>query len=145
MRHNRRDNAGQVMAAALRLGALGLTLAAAACQAGPSGPGSLSASGKSAALRTMEHIAAAVQTCWFASRDPAFKPYRMADELNSFSGRPRILLVPARNPEARPLLVVQAEGDPAKVDAFGPLLDDRLGNRAAADLRRWTAGSKACA
>ncbi|MEP4562422.1 MAG: hypothetical protein ABJ011_15690, partial [Nitratireductor sp.] len=97
------------MAAALRLGALGLTLAAAACQAGPSGPGTLSASGKSAALRTMEHIAAAVQTCWFASRDPAFKPYRMADELNSFSGRPRILLVPARNPEARPLLVVQAE------------------------------------
>ncbi|MVA97798.1 hypothetical protein GN330_11135 [Nitratireductor sp. CAU 1489] len=129
----------------LGLSVLGLSLLAAGCQAGPSGPGSMSAPGKSAALKTMEHIALAVQSCWFASRDPAFKPYRMADELNSFSGRPRILLVPARNPEARPLLVVQAEGDPAKVDAFGPLMGDKLGNRAAADLRRWTAGSKACA
>ncbi|WP_127598689.1 hypothetical protein [Nitratireductor alexandrii] len=145
MRQDRADRASQAALSALRLSALGLALAAAACQAGPAGPGSLSTPGKSAALRTMEHIAAAVQACWFASRDPAFKPYRMADELNSFSGRPRILLVPARNPEARPLLVVQAEGDPAKVDAFGPLMDDKLGNRAAADLRRWTAGSQACA
>ena len=114
------------------------------CQA-TTGPGSVSTSGKSAALRTMEHLARTAHSCWFASGDAAFKPYRLADELNSFSGRPRFLLVPAANPEARPLLVVQAEGDPAKVDAFGPVMEQPLGNRVANDLRRWTDGSAGCA
>ena len=45
----------------------------------------------------------------------------MANELNSFSGRPRFLLVPAKHYEGKPLLVVQAEGAAPNVQAFGPL------------------------
>ena len=77
----------------------------------------------------MEQIAIAAHACWFASKDPAFKPYRMANELNSFSGRPRFLLVPAKHPEGKPLLVVQAEGAAPDVQAFGPLMDEPLGER----------------
>jgi hypothetical protein len=114
----------------------------AACQSDATGP--VNNGGKSAALRTMEQIAIAAHACWFASKDPAFKPYRMANELNSFTGRPRFLLVPAKRPEAKPLLVVQAEGAAPDVQAFGPLLDDALGERITADVRRWSSGSSSC-
>ncbi|WP_157015407.1 hypothetical protein [Mesorhizobium xinjiangense] len=116
-------------------------IALTACQSG-SGP---AASGKSAALQTMERIAIHAHKCWFASKDPDFRSYRLADELNSFSGRPRFLLVPAQAPELRPLLVVQAEGPRPDLQAFGPLMDGPLGSRIAADIRRWNAGSSACA
>ncbi|BCH25539.1 hypothetical protein MesoLjLc_54690 [Mesorhizobium sp. L-8-10] len=104
----------------------------------------MSVSGKSAALRTMEQVAIAAQKCWFASKDAAFRPYRMANELNSFSGRPRILLVPAKHPEGRPLLVVQAEGTPARLQAFGPLMQEQLGARIGADVTRWASGEAGC-
>ena len=82
----------------------------------------------------MEQIAIAAHACWFASKDPAFKPYHMANELNSFSGRPRFLLVPAKHPEGKPLLVVQAEGAAPNVQAFGPLMDEALGARITSDV-----------
>jgi len=117
-------------------------LSLAACQAKPetASPGA----GKSAALRSMETVAIAAHKCWFASKDAAFKPYRFANELNSMSGQPRFLLVPAKNFSGRPLLVVQAQGNSPKVDAFGPLLSEPLGTRISADLRRWTAGDTSC-
>lgn len=128
-----------------RLAVLALAGALAACQAKAPPTPRPPAEGKSAALRTMEQVAIAAHSCWFASRDPAFAPYRLANELNSFSGRPRILLVPARSPESRPLLVVQAEGEPARLETFGPLMQEALGARISTDVKRWTTGSRACA
>ncbi|MBP2549385.1 hypothetical protein J2858_002308 [Neorhizobium galegae] len=96
------------------------------------------------ALPTMERVAIAANGCWFKSADPAFAAYRMAPELNSFSGRPRILAVPKHSPESRPLLVVQAEGNPARVDAFGPMVDGAHGARIRRDVQRWAAGGKGC-
>ncbi len=96
------------------------------------------------ALPTMERIALGANGCWFKSGDPAFRAYRLAPELNSFSGRPRILLVHRNSPEARPLLVVQAEGSPARLDAFGPLMSEPVGARIATDVKRWAAGGKGC-
>jgi len=116
-------------------------VALSACQSGSQTP----PSGKSAALLAMEEVAIAAHKCWFASKDPAFTPYRMANELNSFSGRPRFLLVPAKNYEAKPLLVVQAEGSSRRVETFGPLLDGSLGPRISADIERWASGNSACA
>ncbi|PRD41096.1 hypothetical protein C5748_23595 [Phyllobacterium phragmitis] len=128
-----------VVAAAATLSTL------AACQSGNEpGPGSLALSSGNAALATMERVALAANSCWFKSRDATFRPYRLAPELNSFSGRPRILVVPAKNPGDRPLLVVQAEGNPAKVEAFGPLMHQSSGNRIASDIRRWSAGGSGC-
>ncbi|QPC88735.1 hypothetical protein GA830_14965 [Mesorhizobium sp. NBSH29] len=124
-----------------------LSLALSACQAERkvvSTPSSVS-SGKSAALQVMEQVAIAAHKCWFAAKDPAFRAYRMANELNSFSGRPRFLLVPAKNYEAKPLLVVQAEGASRRVEYFGPLLDDKLGGRITGDIARWSSGNNACA
>lgn len=97
-----------------------------------------------AALPTMERVALGANACWFKSGDPAFKAYRLAPELNSFSGRPRILVVRRNSPESRPLLVVQAEGNPAKLDAFGPLMGEAVSGRIATDVKRWAAGGKGC-
>ncbi len=108
-------------------------LALSACQSQRS---SAPAPDKSA-LSTMERVAVAANTCWFKSGDPAFKDYRLAPELNSFSGRPRILAVPRRSPESRPALVVQAEGHPARLDAFGPLMQGPAGERIRHDVVRW--------
>ena len=114
----------------------------AACQSAP-GPRA-SAPGKSAALRNMEQVAIAAHRCWFAANDPAFRAYSFANELNSFSGRPRFLLVPKGDFGGRPLLVVQAEGAAGRVTAFGPLMDGPEGGRISADINRWAAGSSAC-
>ena len=105
----------------------------------------LAPSGKSAALRKMERVAIAAHTCWFASKDEAFRAYRMSNELTSFSGRPRFLLVPAKSMESRPLLVVQAEGSEARMEVFGPLLEGDLGPRISADVGRWSKGDTSCA
>ena len=127
--------------AATALAALALT----ACQASTPGPGAATPGGKSAALLKMEHVATAAHRCWFASRDPAFSDYSFANELNSFSGRPRFLLVPRGNYGGRPLLVVQAEGSSARVETFGPLMDQDAAPRIAADVSRWASGGSACA
>ncbi|MBS9720690.1 hypothetical protein JYU29_08330 [Tianweitania sp. BSSL-BM11] len=106
---------------------------------------SAAASTKSAALRNMEQVAKAAHRCWFASKDPAFRSYSFANELNNFSGRPRFLLVPHNDYGGRPLLVVQAEGAAGKLDTFGPLLDQPLGNRISGDITRWSSGDQSCA
>lgn len=116
----------------------------ASCQSGGSGPGALTLSTDKKALAAMEVVFRSAQTCWFASKDSAFKPYRLANEMNSFTGRPRFLLVPARNPSGRPLLVVQASGTPAQIEAFGPMMSQPVGNRISADIRRWTGGNSSC-
>ena len=100
--------------------------------------------GKSASLLAMEQVAIAAHKCWIASKDPAFKSYQMANELNSFSGTPRFLLVPAKHYGGKPLLVVQAQGSSSHVDAFGPLMADPLGARIGSDIARWQAGNPAC-
>ncbi|MBB4102559.1 hypothetical protein [Allorhizobium borbori] len=97
-----------------------------------------------AALPTMERVALGANACWFKSGDAAFRSYKLAPELNSFSGRPRILVVPAHSPEARPLLVVEAEGNPARVATYGPLLNDASAARINADVSRWAAGGSGC-
>ncbi len=115
-------------------------LLVAGCQAGkPAAPGP-----NRGALPTMERVALNANTCWFKSGDRMFSDYRLAPELNSFSGRPRILAVPRHRPEALPALVVQAEGNPAKLDAFGPLMEGAAGERIRLDVLKWAAGNAGC-
>lgn len=125
-------------------GCAALAILATGCRTSPEA--GLSETGKSAALRNMEQVATAAHRCWFASRDPAFRDYSFANELNSFTGRPRFLLVPRGDFGGRPLLVVQAEGAAGRVSAFGPLMDEpQAASRISADLRRWSGGAQACA
>ncbi len=119
------------------IAAAALLLAACQSKAPPSGP-------DRSALSTMERVAVGANTCWFKSGDPAFTAYRLAPELNSFSGRPRILVVHKGSPESRPLLVVQAEGNPSKMDAFGPMMQTPVSPRIVHDVTRWASGNKSC-
>lgn len=115
-------------------------VALASCQTSAPRP----AAADRSALSTMERVALGASACWFKSGDAAFAAYKLAPELNSFSGRPRILVVHKGSPESRPLLVVQAEGNPAKLQAFGPIMSEPVSARVAADVNRWSAGSKSC-
>ena len=125
------------VANAALLAALAAVVAACQSTAAPTGP-------NRAALPTMERVALGANACWFKSGDPAFAAYKLAPELNSFSGRPRILVVHKGSPESRPLLVVQAEGSPSRLQAFGPMMQEPVAGRIAADVNRWSAGNKAC-
>ncbi|MDX8464740.1 hypothetical protein RFM26_03465 [Mesorhizobium sp. VK23B] len=127
-----------------RLALLAVTgLALASCQSGSKT--TPVPSGKSASLLAMEQVAIAAHKCWIASKDQAFKAYQMANELNSYSGTPRFLLVPAKHYGGKPLLVVQAQGNSSKVDVFGPLMAEPLGARISADIVRWQGGNPSCA
>ena len=96
-------------------------------------------------VQIMVSIGKTAQACWFKSKDPAFSAYRLAPELKSFTGTPRILVVKKNAPEALPLLVVQAQGSPARLDAFGPLMQDAaLNARIGKDVNRWARGGKDC-
>lgn len=92
----------------------------------------------------MERVALAAKQCWFKSGDPDFRQYSLAPELVSFTGRPRILVVPAHNPNDRPLLVVQAEGNPGRMERFGPMMQSPLATRIERDTARWASGSRTC-
>ncbi len=96
------------------------------------------------ALDVMERVAVGANNCWFKSGDPAFRDYALAPELTSFSGRPRILLVRRQSKDIRPLLVVQAEGKPAKLSAFGPMMGEPVKDRISTDVTRWARGDKSC-
>ena len=93
----------------------------------------------------MERIAVAAQKCWFDSKDPAFKNLRLSPELASFSDKPRILVVPHRNLGGLPQLVIEATGNPAKLSAFGPMMDGQHAGRIEKDVLRWARRDAACA
>jgi len=124
--------------------ALSSLLLLGACQSGSKPSNPVGDSGKSASLRAMEQVAIAAHKCWFARKDAAFRPYRMANELNAFGGTPRFLLVPAKNYGGLPLLVVQARGNSSRIEHFGPLTSEPLGARINADLHRWSSGNSDC-
>ena len=94
----------------------------------------------------MVHVAKQVQACWFKKPDPSLKGFRMASEVNSYAGRPRILIVPKNNPEGLPKLVAQAEksGGRVRFSSFGPLLASGAGPQLQASLNRWASGSTSC-
>ena len=86
------------------------------------------------------HLVSAMKKCWF-SGDTAFAAYRYAPEINI--GAPRILLVSKKEPNGRPLLVVEPKRA-GTADAYGPLLASALAPRIRDDLTRWLKGSRAC-
>ena len=134
------------MMSASRLALIAALALLAGCQTQPSAevPAEVASSEKSAALRNMEQVAIAAHRCWFASRDPVFAGYSFANELNSFSGQPRFLLVPRGDFGGRPLLVVQASGAAGTVTSFGPLLDVAAGSRIRGDIARFASGDASC-
>jgi len=95
----------------------------------------------------MVHIAKRIQACWFKSKDPRFKKFKMASEVNSYAGKPRVLIVPKNKPSGLPKLVVQSErvGGSNVVSGFGPLLQTADGLQLKTSVDRWAKGNSACA
>ncbi|MFZ1680234.1 MAG: hypothetical protein WAT70_04380 [Rhizobiaceae bacterium] len=126
--------------------AFGSILILAACQAAPPKQvNRASVPGDDSALSTMERIAVAAQKCWFAAKDPAFRDMKMSPELASYAGKPRILAVPGKNIGGLPALVVEAQGNPARLSAYGPMMQGPDAARIAADIKRWAARDESCA
>jgi len=123
-----------------------------ACQTQNTGSaGNLSINTKTEARDVVVQIAKAAQKCWFKSKNPAFKSYTLAAEVNSHAGRPRFLIVPRKNPGGLPLLVVQAEakgsassGKFTQIQSFGPLLQGAGSQKISGDIRRWSTGKDSC-
>lgn len=116
-----------------------------ACQSGGPVEGiNLSTSTKPVAI--IASIGKSMQKCWFKTGDPAFRAFRLANESNSYAGRPRLLLVPKNKPTGLPSLVVQAEktSGATKIQVFGPLLSTKSGQSISTDLKNWATGSSAC-
>ena len=76
-------------------------------------------------------------TC-LVRRDPTFRRYRIADERDSYSGRPRFLLVERNDTGGLPQLVVEGAG--RQLTVYGPLADAALTGR----IRRWGSGDRSC-
>ena len=120
------------------------------CQTGAPSEG-LSMRSKQEPVELMVAVARNAQKCWFKSGDRAFRSFKIANETNSHSGRPRILLVPKTDPGGLPQLVVQAEkkgaassGTFTNIQAYGPLLATSSGKRITDDVRRWSDGNAKC-
>ena len=125
-------------------------LGLAACQTG-SPSASLSIKTKETPVNAITSIARTAQKCWFKSGDKAFNGMRMSNEVNSYAGRPRILLVKRSDPNGLPLLVVQAEtkgdttsGTFTNIQTFGPLLQTNNGKRITDDVSRWSKKNTNC-
>ncbi len=95
----------------------------------------------------MVRVAKRMQACWFKGKDPAFKKYKMATEINSYAGKPRVLIVPKNNPTGLPKMVVQAEriGGRNVLTSFEALLQSNNGGRLSSAIRKWERGGTSCA
>ncbi len=91
-------------------------------------------------------IAERVGACWFDGDNDTFSRFAYAPELNSFSGKPRILVVPKDDPAGLPRLVIEVStGKRATVvKLFGPLLATSRGTAIQADVERWADGGTDC-
>lgn len=96
--------------------------------------------------RVAARIAENVRACWFGGAKPAFAQYSYAPELNSFSNRPRVLIVRKVDPGGLPKLVIEASasGHGASVKLFGPLMASAEAPAIKRDVERWTAGATDC-
>ncbi|MEN0041674.1 MAG: hypothetical protein AAF764_10115 [Pseudomonadota bacterium] len=94
----------------------------------------------------MVNVAQQMQACWFKPKLAQFRPYRLAAELDSYSGKPRVLLVPRNQPAGLPKLVAQAERRNSRTQftSFGPLLKSNNGPALRASMDAWAKGSKTC-
>lgn len=91
-------------------------------------------------------VAHDVGTCWFKTRRPAFVHLTYAAELNSYTGRPRVLIVPRQDPHGLPQLVIEVTRADrgSSVRLFGPLLGTAEAATISRDVERWVAGGSGC-
>lgn len=94
------------------------------------------------AVPVLQRINDAAQRCWIKSGDTAFDDYRVVPELDTQTGKPRILMLRAGKSAGLPVLVIEAEN--GRIDAYGPVQNSPLASRINRDIVRWGNGGSAC-
>ena len=76
----------------------------------------------------------------------AFAEYSYAPELTSYSNRPRVLIVPKKEPHGLPQLVIEATAAKrgTSVKLFGPLMGTAEAPAITRDVERWAGGASGC-
>ena len=99
---------------------------------------------RSTPVRFLQGLNALMQACWIQSRDRAFRDLRVIPELDTRTGKPRILIVKAKAAQGLPELVIEATGRPARLNSYGPLAKTALIVRMESDVVRWIEGDTGC-
>lgn len=126
---------------------LGALLALAGCMAGGepiAGPLNGEFEGSSA-VSVLQNINNRALSCWVKSGDKEFEGFALVPELDTRSGRPRILIVKSGQAQGLPQLVIEASGKPVKISTYGPLTEQRISGRINRDIIAWNTGRTSCA
>lgn len=99
----------------------------------------------SAAVAVLQRVNAEAQQCWVGSVEREFAAYRVIPELDTHTGKPRILIVNAKAAQGLPQLVIEGSGNPVRLATYGPLTAKPLSTRINADVTRWATGGSGCA
>lgn len=93
----------------------------------------------------IESLAKSIKHCWFGKKSQ-FSRYRLANEVTSHTGRPRLLFIPNGSTSGLPALVIQAQarGSGSDVLVFGPLMASPLQHRIENDIKRWVNSPEKC-
>lgn len=122
----------------------GILAALAGCNAAGK-PGALELTTQSSSgVAVLQTVNDRAQACWMASRDAAFTGYRLIPELDTTAGKPRLLLVAARDAQGLPKLVIETQGNPALIRSYGPLTRSSISARINGDVTRWAKGETDC-
>lgn len=125
---------------------LSVILALSGCIAGSepvAGPLSGEFEGNSA-VSVLQNINNRALSCWIKSGDKDFEGFALVPELDTRSGRPRILIVKKGQAQGLPQMVIEASGKPVKLNTYGPLTQQRLSGRINSDIIAWNTGRTGC-
>lgn len=84
------------------------------------------------------------QKCWIRSGDREFRQLSVIPELDTRTGKPRLLIVERGKSSGLPKLVVEADENPVRITTYGPLASAPVSNRINRDVSAWASGRSAC-
>lgn len=84
------------------------------------------------------------QKCWIKSGDREFRGLALIPELDTSAGKPRLLIVEKGKAAGLPKLVIEASGDPVKVQTYGPLASSPVSKRINEDVIDWSQNQDDC-
>lgn len=96
------------------------------------------------ATALLQNINSLALQCWIKSGDKAFRGFALVPELDTRSGSPRILIVQKGKSQGLPQLVIEANGNPVKLNTYGPLTSAPLSTRINSDIIAWNTGKDKC-
>lgn len=97
-----------------------------------------------AAVPALQKVNERAHACWIRSGDSAFRSLAVIPELDTRTGKPRILIVERSRPQGLPRFVIEASGTPARIVTYGPLAGQSISGRINTDVARWAAGDASC-